>query len=286
MSIIDNIMTGNKAIDGLIHAKKWGSKNITYSFPKSMDDYGLFYPPESISYFREASEPIKRKVRKFFEEIESIIDVKFIECEANPGRAVIRIAQSFVRKPHAYMPDSHNCAGDIWFPTTEEYRASSDGSFEHHAIHHEIGHALGLKHPHQHGAFGRLPQEYDSSRFTVMSYDAERDNQSLGCSRDQYPQSFMPLDVLALQALYGQAARSPNSGTHNLYSWDPVTGHGFRDGQHRNKASGNYVFETIVDDGGWDTFDFSNFKRDLNIDLRPGGGEPCHAMPPALRRGP
>ncbi|MBS7696809.1 MULTISPECIES: M10 family metallopeptidase [unclassified Chelatococcus] len=283
MSIASNIPTGNRSIDGLIHEYRWGSKIITYSFPSSLSEYGDTYPVDYIENFRELDKGIKEKTREFFREIEKIIDIRFYEYEANPGRAIIRIAQCRVENPCAYLPTSHHCAGDVWFPVTDDYREPDEGSFEHHAIRHEIGHALGLKHPHNLGPFGRVPQEHDSSRFTVMSYNNYRDHPSLGCSRDEHPQSFMPLDVLALQTLYGQPGRSPTSGTDNSYSWDPAMGHSFRDGYYRHKASGNYVFETIVDDGGWDTFDFSNFNQDLNIDLRPGTAS--HIVPRPLKYG-
>ncbi|MBS7740783.1 MULTISPECIES: M10 family metallopeptidase [unclassified Chelatococcus] len=283
MSIANNIPTGNRAIDGLIHQYKWSSNIITYSFPSSLSDYGDNYPIDYIADFKGVAKGVKEKAREFFREIEKVINVKFYEYEADPGRAIIRIAQSRVKNPCAYLPDTHHCAGDVWLPITDDYCELNEGGFEHHAIRHEIGHALGLKHPHDSGAFGTLPQEQDSSRFTVMSYNTYRDYWSLGCSRGEHPQSFMPLDVLALQALYGPPALSPNSGIDSLYSWDPLKGHSFRDGQYRKKASGDYVFETIVDDGGWDTFDFSNFTRDLNIDLRPGGAS--HVMPRFLKYG-
>ena len=99
---------------------------------------------------------------------------------------------------------------------------------------HEIGHTLGLKHPHDDGGTGRPTftdlgiSGLDIDWATIMSYNDDA-NWNL-VSFD--PATPMPLDVLALQYLYGpnQTTNSGNSvytlPLNNLYAtiWDPSGG--------------------------------------------------------------
>src|SRR5690606_9973342 len=115
---------------------------------------------------------------------------------------------------------------------------------------------LGLKHPHQ--AFDgkpKLAKRYDSIEFTVMSY-ASYVGQGSGnyvTEDGNYPQTYMVLDIAALQYLYG-ANFNYNSG-NTTYKWAP------------NKK---VIFETVWDGGGVDTYDFSRYKSNLDISLAPG----------------
>lgn len=82
---------------------------------------------------------------------------------------------------------------------------------------HEVGHTLGLKHPGAYNAGGGVaPTPYlsatdDNRRNTVMSYNDAIDVKnwtSVGNGSYSYsainPSTFMPLDILALQFLYGK----------------------------------------------------------------------------------
>ena len=71
---------------------------------------------------------------------------------------------------------------------------------------HEIGHALGLKHPFD--GTDTLAAQYDNGTYTVMSYNPPR-SYVLG-----------PLDIAAIQQIYG----TPTGATHpSTWSWDPAT---------------------------------------------------------------
>ena len=83
-----------------------------------------------------------------------------------------------------------------------------------------------------------------------------------------YPQTWMMLDIAALQHLYG-ADFTTNAGD-TTYSWNPATGATSVDGAVAIAPAGNRVFLTLWDGGGTDTYDLSAYATDLAIDLRPG----------------
>ena len=138
----------------------------------------------------------------------------------------------------------------------------NDGGLALWAIIHELGHALGLKHPHDDGGTGRPDfgqlgltkangGPYDDERFTVMSYSPESYyslSQHQGAGHAATP---MPLDILAMQRIYG-ANLAFHSGD-DVYA--PVVDHAMR---------------TIWDGGGSDTLDISAIATDVALDLRPG----------------
>jgi hypothetical protein len=117
---------------------------------------------------------------------------------------------------------------------------------------HEIGHALGLAHPHvgEH----KLPVNQDYSNYTLMSYEAP-DNASYYDSNGNfiYLMSSTPMvyDIAALQHLYGTSSHNEQDTT---YKFDP---------------SKPFV-EAIWDSGGYDTIDLSNFNKACTVNLTPG----------------
>jgi serralysin len=83
-----------------------------------------------------------------------------------------------------------------------------------------------------------------------------------------YPQTFMMLDIAALQHLYG-ADYGVNAG-NTIYRWSPTTGHMSVNGAIQGVPGANRVFLTIWDGGGNDTYDMSNYTNAVDIDLTPG----------------
>jgi hypothetical protein len=120
-------------------------------------------------------------------------------------------ATGFAYLPAISMPSTGNVVedpifGDVFFDLTN-INADNINNVNTYLALHEIGHALGLKHPFD--ASPTLNPALDNRTQTVMSYT--------GVWTDQLG----PLDVQAIQYLYGSNA-SDNSHVSS-WSWNPAT---------------------------------------------------------------
>jgi Ca2+-binding RTX toxin-like protein len=193
---------------------------------------------------------------------------------------------------HAYYPSSHwKGGGDIFLDvgistnSTTSNRAE-EGFYGYNTILHELGHALGLKHPFAEASDPpddvNLGTNEDLRVFSVMSYTdfrplvpqftAEKDADGGSTVRAEYqqtfPRSFMVYDIAALQALYG--ADTTTMSGNNTYFFDPP-------GTVRTalyaEGSVHYplpVYVTLWDGGGEDTIDLSATKHKNIVRLKPG----------------
>jgi serralysin len=187
------------------------------------------------------------------------------------GQGTIRIAftnaadytDSETTAAYAYSPPPVGQApfdfeGDIWLDDEYKPEAFAQGSFIFGTVLHEIGHALGLKHPHEDAP---LPAGFDNTRWTLMSYNdfadsrrryfVEEDGGLSGYAYTVQPATPMVLDIAAIQGLYGAASVATGD---NVYTID---------------EDFDWIL-TIVDSGGVDTIDLSDHVYASDIDLRPG----------------
>jgi Ca2+-binding RTX toxin-like protein len=272
-------LSGKNTIDGLLYADFsdpsktdfWKIDGAQHSISFSFFDVDLKLLDENAytntplrsavynSSFFEFSESQKNSVREALKEFEKIANVKFLEVfEENDQVGTIRFgitadslgnAAAFTSAPSQYWANS----GDIWLDNTHYSANLGKGTYEFLTLIHEIGHAMGLAHPHEGGA-QTLQSELDFINYTVMSYESpDWAYFGSGSNRDiTISDSLMVYDIQALQYMYG-ANNSYNAG-NTKYEFDP------------NKPTSL----TIWDAGGEDLLDFSNFNYSCYIDLNDG----------------
>ena len=263
---------------GLIDGEKWGAGGygrgvgLTYSFPWaegyapyfSADDYGpynnewLGLPGQSRAYALNAVE--RSAVQKVLDGVEQAANITFTQTPDDMGTVgELRFAETVDSGyAHAYLPYGGTVnSGDVWFafrvwnPGTTRYPSGPpvrEGSYEYMTIIHEVGHALGLKHPFESGASGtRLPAQYDHYQWTVMAYNARQGDSQVWA--EFHPTTFMYLDLVALQKLYGKPTDANPGDTRYVY--------------RENRT----YWETISDSGGRDTVVYDSDTRGGLIDL-------------------
>jgi serralysin len=290
--------SGNQLIDGLLTGVKWAGGSITYTDPDAAGDYqpGYFVDVNgnSISAQNEGFSHISAgqllavhyalNVSNYTQplgaagfSVEGFTGLDITYGGANLGTGTIRVANTSDNLyGYTYYPANSIYGGDAWMGTN--IRSPVQGNYDWNNTIHELGHALGLKHGHEAGgpANVALPADHDSLEFTVMTYRSYIGAPLTGYTNGtwDYPQTYMMLDIQALQYMYG-ADFSVNSGD-TTYTWSPTTGQSFVDGNlATNPGSGiggaaNRIFMTIWDGGGVDTYDLSNYTTSMTIDLRPG----------------
>ncbi len=260
--------SGDNRIDGLAILSvgsqtgvKWGGvqgtgTTITYSFPSLNSNWQANYSPddEPTTGFVALSASQQSAVRLALQYWSNVADITFQEVADGPGNSggTIRFGMSDAVGAEfaawAYLPSANETSGDIWISTAYQFDDWTE-EFIFSVLVHEIGHALGLAHPHEDVL---LSSQYDWYGYTVMAYRTFEgaDINSSWTTRD--PQKPMLVDILAIQFMYG-ANTSHNNG-NTTYSW----------------GVGEAILETIWDAGGTDTINWSNQSSAALIDLREG----------------
>jgi serralysin len=209
--------------------------------------------------------------------VEGFTNLLITYAGTGSGEGTIRAANSAdARTAYGLYPSVDPRGGDVFF--NEAGDSPVAGNFDYTAILHELGHALGLDHGHTADNFGALPGAWDSFEFSVMTYRSAIGGSAGVITSETWgnPQTFMMLDIAALQYMYG-ADFTTNAGA-TQYSWDPATGRSFVDGALALAPGGNRILLTIWDGGGYDTYNLSNYATDLVVNLYPGGASTLSAV--------
>jgi serralysin len=285
--------TSNNYINGLLYGVKWAGP-ITFSFTDAASDYETGYANgEPLANFAPVSTADMQAMRAILLGTSKagagaavgmqgmgVAQFTLLQTsDAGSNGADIRIGQS--SKPstaYAYTPGL-DAGGDVWLGTayagtSNDYRNPILGNYAHLTLAHELGHALGLKHAQEAGGVANtaVPADRDDLEFTIMSYRAYIGaSTTAGYGFEQFgaPQSFMMLDIAALQQMYG--ANYGYRATDTTYRWNALTGELSVDGIGQGQPGANRIFETLWDGGGRDTFDLSNYGGGVTVDLTPGG---------------
>ena len=284
--------SGDQKIDGLLAGDRW-SGSITYTDPDAAGDYQLLY------YSDQDGDLVSAQNEGFSQvdaaqllavhgalnssiytqpagsaglSVEGFTNLTITYGTSGAGTGTIRVANtSDAPTSYAFYPDGGWYGGDAWFgPSARSGVRPTTGDYGWHTHIHELGHALGLKHGQETWGFGALPSSWDSMEFSVMTYRSYVGHPMGGYTNETYgyAQTWMMLDIAALQYMYG-ADYSTNSG-NTTYTWSPTAGETYVNGTLAIDPGANRIFATIWDGGGVDTYDLSNYTTDMTIDLTPG----------------
>lgn len=259
-SYSDVELTGVLNTDSLLAGVKWGkelgtSASLTYSFYQDgvsqfADNYSDEGEPDGAYALSSAQKNIVQWALSKWSAVANLTFTQVTDTASNVG--TLRFAgYDFMDSDTyawAYYPDGSPSGGDVWIGSATEEARPTPGSNDAHTFLHEIGHALGLKHPFAEDPDNPdenvLPARFDNPHYTVMSYNT-----------DEY--SFLPttpmlLDIAAMQYLYG-ANMTWQTG-NNVYSW----------------GANQKIFETIWDAGGTDTLSAANRVAKVTLNLNEG----------------
>jgi hypothetical protein len=216
---------------------------LTYSFDGQAPAYVTSQNPAGAATFRAFPEFAKAAARIAMQTWAAAAGVSFVETKASEGDIVFGAYDtSLFGSPNiaafAYLPSSgakvDGSAGSTYFGIGGDVFVSRDlvsgaGSTPDltHVLLHEIGHALGLKHPFD--GPDTLTPTLDNGHETVMSYGAPALNQ-LG-----------PLDVSAVRYLYG-----PSGSASTTQNQPPSPDDTFDPGPGTHNVDGGVGIDTLV----------------------------------------
>lgn len=207
--------SGDSNLDAVVvgTASKWGigmmgvSTSVTYSFMESLPSYH-----GEDSTFMVFNDAMKTAARSALDVWAAAANISFVEVsDAGDGGQIRFGANAQIGSGgYAYYPSTSEIGGDVLIATNYAYNLDPEvGGHGYLTLLHEIGHAIGLKHPGNYGADEEgpfLPTSTDNTDTTVMSY---YDGSVI------YASTLGWLDVQAVQYLYG----TDTSGTIGNVTW-------------------------------------------------------------------
>jgi len=237
---------------------KWDSKNINYSFneTKPVDHIG-----KDANGWTPMNSEERSVAREAIAKVASLIDVSFNETANNSGN--IRFSGNYqeTSSGYAYFPGT-NLGGDIFISTKDRNVEGyyDKNHFGYTTIVHELGHAMGLKHPFEGGTTLASVKEnmdhsimsYTETKYVVPDFKISGSDLTVSYGNAAYQDEYMLYDVAALQAMYG-ANMSTKVGdtTYNIDTSKPD-------------------YTVIWDAGGADTIDASTSTGVCDINMKDG----------------
>jgi serralysin len=271
-------LTGVRNIDSLIYGYKWGGSTagqgitLEYSFgtatsvwstaPQSQGGYGAAVSGGGDPWtgYAPLTAAQTTAARAALQQWANVANIRFVEVgETASSVGDIRFAQTTHtdgdESAHAGLPGGGASGGDVWLQKLVATNSQvSPGQFGYKTLLHEVGHALGLKHPFETSqfSFSTLSSSFDSADFTLMSYNVAENKGISDWNASFYPTTPGTYDIAAIQYLYG--ANTSYRAGNDTYTF----------------VQGRDYSETIWDGGGVDTIVWSATTQAAAIDLTPG----------------
>lgn len=246
---------------------KWTSSSLSYSFPKIMPaDYAS---KVNISANWSPLNAVEQSaVRSAFAKLTEIVPLHFTEISNGIGDLRFSVVDQTGSSGFAISPVENRSfasgqEGDVFLATSNRTNSSvssyqpKDGGFS--TVLHEIGHAVGLKHPFESPV---VPPDTDNNDYSIMSYTEARNMNAdftkngnflnVSYTWKSLPDSYALYDIAGLQALYG--ANTQTRIGDSIYS----------------VSSANNEYLCIWDAGGNDTIDAASATGSSKVNLNSG----------------
>lgn len=266
-AIISFVYSGDYRKDALLAGLEFRWNNtadvgtnttVTFSFPTTAPSYtDGSATAEEANGFQPFTEQQQDVVRGILTKLSAQVGLDFTEvADSASSYGMLRFGNNDQTAAnsagYAFLPNSNGeSSGDVYI--SMEY--STDvlpGTYSYGTFVHELGHALGLKHPGNYNAGETtdtavmdnfLGVQDDKTILTIMSY-----RESV---QELQADWYAPYDIMTLRYLYGSRDYNSTDSTYILTD---------ADGEKLN---------SIIDDGGSDTIDITALTSGASLNLNP-----------------